>query len=245
LTDTESGILRSVLSYPDNDLPRLEYADYITGRHGGFQADFIRKQLAGELATVPMTARGDLEEVFRVQPHRWESMADRRCAKLRYGGITLTYTRGFVSAVDGPYTSLLGTACSGVGEHHGDACAGGRVMAANSQFYCDCPTCGGSGLVGGFLHKLFQRQPVTSVVPIGLNSEPVHFSGGYRPQAWTPRAIHPEILEEVRVSDTHMFETPGGPGSVLSYTSEFEANDAMSRGLVRYFRRRSGLPTLP
>lgn len=242
---TEAELLRSVLRHPDNDLPRLEYADCIDEKHGGFQAAFIRKQLADELAAVPLTARYDLEEVFRVQPHRWESMAVRRAARLRAVGITLTYTRGFVSGIEGPYASLLGTPCSGVGEHHGDACSGGRVLAANSQFYRDCPTCTGSGLVGGYLRKLFLCQPVTLVVPLGLNPGRFHVSGGYSPPSWTPRSISPEILEEVRAADTHVFETPGGPGSVLSYALESGARDAMSAGLVRYFRRQTGLPLLP
>lgn len=154
MTDaTELALLAGVCAAPEDDTARLVYADWLQENGQERAAVFIRKQITGEIATVPMTWATRIEGVLACQPHQCGFFAERGRAGLRRNmapAIQVTYTRGFPSELHCTAENFLA---------HADAliwrpgatmecpeCKGHGFIAYHSEG--ECPECGEPGVVG-------------------------------------------------------------------------------------------------
>jgi uncharacterized protein (TIGR02996 family) len=152
-TDTDrDGLLRAILADPESDLHRLSYADFLEEHGDQKRAEFIRQQIAGDETAKP--------SIHWCYPASWGKM---------------TWSRGFVSRVEGPLAVLVGGECG--------VCA--RVGMRGDAFDL-CPSCNGTGRVPGVLERIVREHPVEEVK---TDREPYEHSGKYswwRKEEWLP-----------------------------------------------------------
>ncbi|HEX5269083.1 MAG TPA: TIGR02996 domain-containing protein [Gemmataceae bacterium] len=93
---TEDALLLAVLADPDDDAPRLIYADWLDENGDGERAEFIRVQIA--LARTPEGRRPDQQLVLR---ERWleKTHGARWAAALNGRVLNFAFRRGFVEEV--------------------------------------------------------------------------------------------------------------------------------------------------
>lgn len=84
--DTRQALLKAVLAAPDDDLPRLVYADWLEENGQQVAADYIRIACAGDAVTTLEYSR-----------RHWREVDDFRDV-VKYG-MGYDYSRGFVSGV--------------------------------------------------------------------------------------------------------------------------------------------------
>ena len=175
-------LIRAIVSQPDEDTPRLAYADWLDEFGEPERAEFIRVQI--ELAAVQRAAKE-----AGAQPHL-QGYAGRVTVLARREGQLLDlaamhnwvefpavwnitdwwHTRGFVSEVRCDMVTLLGGACG--------RCGGGGTIEQYEGALPDapCPRCKGTGRTEGIAADLFARHPVTSVVV--TDKRPSEWSAG-------------------------------------------------------------------
>jgi len=134
--DTESALLAAVLANPDDDLPRLVYADWLEENGQAERAEFIRTSVA-ESYGGQYTSITSMVRQYRPHVHvgdRWPEM-------------TLCIRRGFIAEV---YCTLA------------DWC-GGLCGCFTNEPDDGCAACGGTGHATGIGPAVVRSHPVTSV----------------------------------------------------------------------------------
>lgn len=120
-TDTGAALLKAIIANPDEDTPRLVYADYLQENGDDERAEFIRVQVA--LALLPLCGGGDVvsaghcstcRNVVEMRRHARELLGAHREKWLRVlcqkcGG------SGFNSEIDWPASNGC-MACNGTGD---------------------------------------------------------------------------------------------------------------------------------
>lgn len=174
MTDADA-LLASILDRPDDDLPRLVYADWLDENGEHERSEFIR--VGCELASMPgypsafdLDAYPNAAELHRRQlwlinewdyGRGWRHIAGRVAVSLIPGGSPwydyFTFRRGFVWKVECTVVEFLGGPCQRCGGEGTEGHAYDRGM----RF--DCPTCSGTGRTEGVAAALFRSQPVLSV----------------------------------------------------------------------------------
>jgi len=158
-TDREA-LLRAILAEPAIDLHRFAYADEIEGDDPA-RAEFIRQQIAGDETVKP--------SIHWCYPTSWGKM---------------TWSRGFISRVEGPLAVLMGGEC--------ERCSGcgflGHPAPGQHGFIGapTCPSCNGTGRVPGVLERIVREHPVEEV---RTDREPHGLNGKYswwRQEEWGP-----------------------------------------------------------
>jgi hypothetical protein len=155
--------------------------------------------------------------------------------------------RGFVSRVELPLAAFLGEDCPWVSCHNG-------LVPINSSGDRTCPTCSGTGSVGGLAADLFRRHPIEEVVV--TDQRPENRTGlltGAEP-AWywfRRRANRPDHSDGRAVGTallpSGVFDAmPGGKDRYLGlpFPTEAAALAALSSALCEIGRERAGLPAL-
>lgn len=99
----EQAFARRICETPADDTVRLIFADWLQDRGDDSRANFIRRQIAGELATLRMTWLIPFEPMLGIQPHRLRFSAEPGRAVATVGtGRRLEWTRGFLSRLECP-----------------------------------------------------------------------------------------------------------------------------------------------
>lgn len=148
----EIGFIRVIVSEPEDDLPRLVYADWLEENDYAHAARFIRGQIAGELSTLPLSWLSRYEPILGVMAHRCRMMAEKgRAAARAPNGLVLEFRRGFVASITCTAEEWLGglhealywspkcVRCEGWG--------GVKVEGPASAYQMSriCPDCAGTG----------------------------------------------------------------------------------------------------
>jgi uncharacterized protein (TIGR02996 family) len=104
MTDAE-GLFAAILADPEDDTPRLVYADWLEEHGDPERAEFIRVQI--KLARLPTADLESREEVLLARhEEEWLSPLKARGAPLE-GGAAGAFRRGFVEVVWMPATAFL------------------------------------------------------------------------------------------------------------------------------------------
>lgn len=110
MTDIEA-LHAAVLADPDDDTARLALADALDERGGpgdAARAEFVRVQVAGDLASVPLMCLVPLESFLGCQPHQTRRVARPGWAAAWVpDGKTVVFRRGFVEEVACPSADWL------------------------------------------------------------------------------------------------------------------------------------------
>jgi uncharacterized protein (TIGR02996 family) len=116
--DTRDALLRKIIDHPDDDLPRLVFADWCDDQRQARRAEFIRRQVAGTLVTVGLSWLVELEHALGCQPHECQfSATPGEAAVTTPAGLRLTFRRGFVDSVRCPLGDWLAHGPRVVREH--------------------------------------------------------------------------------------------------------------------------------
>ena len=193
---TREALLAAVIAAPDDDLPRLVYADHLEENGEHERAEFIRAQI--ELAKWPVSHS---VEICAEGSGRVNSPDDLRFADLMQSSQRLFYhhnedwfpdihtaidwrattaakpsaliRRGFVSCIHCTTADWFGAdcvRCRGMGE--GMQRDGGRLRVTR------CPSCNGNCRVGGLGPQLVRQHPIAGVVFDRETRSPVRPVGG-------------------------------------------------------------------
>lgn len=169
-------LLRSILAAPDDDAPRLIYADWLEENGQTDRAEFIRVQCASAMLEEKSKTR-DFSIIRRIKL----VALDERALELfsthgaawfgpnattippsererQAGGEFRIVRRGFVEHVAADLATLIGGPCE---QCHG---RGHRTIYGDgSGPWQPCQYCGSTGRTPGILRELVNREPVTSV----------------------------------------------------------------------------------
>ena len=171
---TGDDLLRSILLTPEDDLPRLVYADFLEEQGETERAEFIRVQI--ELARMgnPFSEADDSRhDILRRRERkllkknwaRWDWCldvvlgADDKTLWLRTPGENhplLIVRRGFIEVV----TCSLRDWCGGVCGF----CRQGRALGYDGEWNMPCIDCHGTGRIGGHGPAIAAVQPVMEVL---------------------------------------------------------------------------------
>lgn len=204
---TEDALLAAINAAPDDDLPRLVFADWLDERNGPGDAErseFIRVQIELAKWPGPIPANGKQKSreaklwedaiynkgVFRWFDWRrddefaWHMNAKGLCElwKGRDGSTAakIVIRRGFPGVVHGPLAVLVGGVCGRCGGE-------GSLLPRAFPGLGDCPACHGTGTTPGVLTDLCKRFPIQRVEV--TNREPLRFTpdGGSSSTDWPDR----------------------------------------------------------
>lgn len=106
---TGDQLLRAVRDDPDDDNPRLIYADWLEDQGKTIHSRFIRSQIAGDVVSLPLTVLAPAADLFGI----WKTHALMRTASTNgafagnANGLSLIWKRGFLTAVSCPYEEWL------------------------------------------------------------------------------------------------------------------------------------------
>lgn len=94
-------LLRAVITHPDEDTPRLAYADAVQEASDEARAEFIRVQIAGGLRPIRLTWMIPFEPFFGCQPHQLGYVAAAGEAWAHQTGTNrrVVFRRGFAESV--------------------------------------------------------------------------------------------------------------------------------------------------
>lgn len=222
------GLMRSVVEHPFDVAVRLILADRLDEVGEAERAEFIRLQCEGAefgYREVRLFDEWKFADWFLDLGEAGVDVVLPWVEPARPGAIV---RNGFVGEVRCPMAWWMGTPC--------EACHGNL-----NEVYCGW--CQGTGFrTPGHGAEVVSRHPVTRVVVTSPRPQPVLLSGGYRPPSLSRDDLPAEVFERLEVDDTHF---ACSPGRVLHYTTDAEADDAMSRALVGIARWRAGLPAIP
>ncbi len=178
LTDRDA-MLAAVIAAPDDDLPRLVYADWLDDHSFAERAEFIRVQVALAYPTLGPDGTGDSglryrqvrreQELFDAHAYEWFPVpagnvlgwglflpGDSNEWPDRPGSCVVR--RGFVAEVRGPLAAFWG-------ERACEWCESG-LEETPGGFFRHCRECHGTGRVSGptpAFRELVRREPVTTV----------------------------------------------------------------------------------
>jgi len=232
-SSTLSHLLAAVLASPEDDMPRLAYADALDEEAGGYDpsAAFIRKQIMNPSpCMVPLMVLVQLEPVLGgLMAHQFvRNGGPSTESTVTYPNVEFIYRRGFVEIVAAPLVTLIGGEC--------ERCGGlGRLRAAGvgSAHSPPCPACSGTGRTVGILPAVLKEHPVTSVrvtdkEPQQQESECVWYSPG---AFLSPR-------QDREVLPVEIFDLLPDPSRVVggwkTYPTRELADAALSAAVLKY-----------
>lgn len=160
------ALLAAVLDAPDDDLPRLVYADWLEDTGQPERAEFIRVQVAIARCrcrympcvcdAAPLRHR---EHALWLRTIQWFNPLVDLGFSLRLHAADeapcVVVRRGFVAEVRLPLAAFLGERCDVM------ACAG---SGRNTELNARCDNCSGTGRIPGVAADLFARHPIERVV---------------------------------------------------------------------------------
>lgn len=246
--DDGAALLRAILENPDEDTPRLAYADWLD-EHARDEHDprtQWAKMIRGQLDPAgPQRLASTLPDVLDLAQRLGASLwVDGFCHIPRQqgeGGPVATgvhVRRGFVDEIHCGTPTLFGGPC--------DFCAG-RGHFQTSGSYAECPRCLGPGGVGtgvttGLALSVFKHHPVARVV--FTDKKPYDDERGW---FWSMHSLEDEAEGE-EVWDYSLPEELCDVDPKLASTvwnSSEDAVAAASELCVRFGRRAGKLPPLP
>lgn len=177
---TEAAFIADILAHPEDDTPRVIYADWLDDQQSepSPRAEFIRVQCElaghGEIGDTPVKGAQMLSQLIRRERELLSCSNDEGqenwmiwrnpcragyCLNLYTGNplatsVAITFTRGFVSAVRCTLADWIGTRCH--------ACLEPNEDVPHPM----CRLCHGTGRVNAHGRAIVQCQPV-SVVEVG------------------------------------------------------------------------------
>lgn len=255
MSDIAEGgaLLRAVLEKPEDDAPRLIYADWLEENGDGERAEFIRLQCESKSLMsfngAMMTATKD-ESLMRNCGYVW---LGKYYESNSPNGRNWNWSRGFISEIRLTCAEFVGGPC---GKCNGTSWITSRVWHGPTQdddeistSSSPCEHCKRTGQIEGIARELFERHPLTRVVLV--DKKPLHFDGRYLwhnkdnrlasgdigHQDHLPEKIHSLIRGFIRKPDRVT-------GLVKSYRTESAALNALSDACVAYGRELVGLPPL-
>lgn len=225
----------AVLESPEDNLPRLVFADWLEENGEQVRAEFIRTSI--EFGYVG-------ENGWTLQPHVHHKKKQLFIEEILHPEQYL-YRRGFIDEVRAPLVTLIGgdcPGCSGRGEER-------YTDAAGSGDWRPCEDCGGvwpnkngTGRVEGNLPLLVRKHPITRVV--ATDREPLVFDDRF---LWhngehdlvdefdhgdhLPSFVFDELKGFQKRTNTRMMKL------VKSFVSKPAANNALSAALLRIAKR--------
>lgn len=265
---TDRQLLRAILEKPEDDAPRLIYADWLEEDGQPERAEFIRVQC--ELARCPSEIRADRRwnDLRYMVQKPWDALRrrerelwmQRRWSHLpsnlqpsfsvhieqilphELRGATIAIVRrGFVASVRCTTAAFVGGAC--------ERCRGSGRMEKNGSDY-RCGDCHGSGRVEGIAAELFARQPVTSVTL--TDREPEERSHNPLPWLWYHEDVlraHPAAnrdRERMFIPDAifNLLDEDRNQFGAICFPTRDAALAALSRACCQYGRQLADLPPL-
>lgn len=165
MTDTEAALLRAVCEAPDDDLPRLVYADWLDENGQGERAEWIRSEISHGKSTSWPSGRKpeivwcDSESLVTVMPDGSRKVHGDSIRSFDIApaiiGVSWTVRRGFPDAVTLTMSQFMGGACECQRFDDID-----RQSWIASSTRCKCR---GTGQTPGLARELFERWPITRV----------------------------------------------------------------------------------
>lgn len=247
----DADFLAAILARPDDDLPRLVYADWLEEGGQDARAKVIRDQCADprpavfpEGLSATFFTFAALNVVVTGQP----SDPVRDLAKAAVAveaveaapatpGVQWVVARGFVAEVRLPLAAFLGGQCERC-EGRGQVYSGGGVDYEDDPL---CPRCKGDGRTHGLAAGLFAAHPITRVSP--TDRTPFYDSGprfgwlrlpdyeGQYQQSVLPGDVWRRLAGETRYATD--------PTRVKWFPSEPLARESLSNALVQIGRERA------
>lgn len=236
---TRDALLKAVLASPDDDLPRLAFADHLDELAGGSspRAELIRFMCHYKNSYAETGGRTDLVSMFGIPVHEW-------FPKLP-ASVNAVVSRGFISEIHCTLADWCGGRCDvcdgsgGIREHLPDG--GFRVPL--------CERCGGQGRTAGIGPRLVREHPVRVVTLTDRDlADDRYFTDlnpEYQTQWWwtrlrpdsATRGLPPELWQYVSIptSDTQ------GRRSVTYPTREL-ALSALSEACLKWAKSQPEVP---
>jgi uncharacterized protein (TIGR02996 family) len=156
MTD-ESDFIKAICFNPDEDWPRLTYADWLDDHGQHERAGFIRTQVDSK---VPLTAHCIYGAAVVTLNNVWPHDSERQWKNLgawfghMIGKISkVVIHRGFITEVTLPMGVFVGEDCR--------LCNGG-------PYSYQCHACHGTGNIPGIAKEVFERWPITRVTLTGI-----------------------------------------------------------------------------
>ncbi len=224
---TELALLAAIIAKPDDDQPRLVYADWLEENGHYFTAKFIREQIAGLVRTVPMTTLFRLEPALRTQPPQWKNSAKPGRATTVANGIELHWRRGFISEVRCTEEQWVGGEC--------ERCEGRGFGSLDDGLVVEeCQRCHGTGHIPGIGQRIAQTHPVERVVTEKRPYQRRWYCGTAGPIQRTEAYVAQSIFHLMDGESQHYTDTHH---EMKRYPTEQAALDAYSRAAIEWVRR--------
>lgn len=259
MSDDESFLV-GICRNPDDDVPRLVYADWLEERGQAERAEFIRVQI--ELANLGVNPDGSVTTGDKESDEReieirkrikwllkdwdygrgWRNLASREVTRIVKDGQrwhhAFAFYRGLVNHIACRLTDFIGPKCVN--------CENGTQRHMDIEGYIrdrQCYYCNGTGTIPGLAITLFKVNPITEVVL--TNREPDY--GG----SWISTASPDAGLADYRSHSLprEIFDLLEGyedsyHGEWVRYSSREDALQAKSLACVNYARSLHGYAPL-
>jgi uncharacterized protein (TIGR02996 family) len=186
----DADFLRAILDKPDDDGPRLVYADHLDETGRSERAEFIRVQCALENHDDPSGLHPDFGRlagrearlvefggawltcgIGEMDDFTWNGTGGDGVTINTSSDVSLLWRRGFVSEVRAPLAALVGGPCP--------FCEFDRRQGHGDDLVAECRHCSATGRTPGILRALARAQPVTKVVATDLEVEYVDREPGF------------------------------------------------------------------
>jgi uncharacterized protein (TIGR02996 family) len=259
MTDADA-FRRAIAAAPDDDTPRLVFADYLDEHGEPDRAEFVRVQceLAGSSGITEVRCdalRRRERELLKAHAKDW--LGDLGDWPPFYGemkgygwqgnnvAIFAEFRRGFVAAVSAPLAVLFGGGPCGCWPYDG------RRVVNNPGYgppLIDCPACHGTGTRPGHAAALFAAQPVERVTLTDRGpGETLMDWYGCR---WVWDSYHRGLRDYGQMLPEDLFDlvceyAVYADHECAGFKDRAAALDALSRAAVTYGRRVAGLPPPP
>lgn len=229
---TSPDLLAAILADPNDDLPRLVYADWLEENGEPERAEFIRSQIATNASgNCICGARGPSHVCFTCKMFDVKNVS---------GTSAMVITRrGFPDEIRCTLADWVGGACKNCASYNTE-----MVDLFGSLHHIaplkKCPICHGTGRLSGIAGRVCGQWPVTRVVLV--DREPNEWeNGGFWYQDY---GTHPIFnLRNPSTLPAELYDPKTMDYKVGHFRSKADAMAALSAAAIRYGRRLAGLDT--
>lgn len=190
-------LLQAVLDAPEEDAPRLVYADWFEEHGQTERAQFIRFQVAAEWS-----------QVLLVAGHRFSHWKGDFPPDLLYEilqvDVGIGYKRGWPAVITTTLAGWYGGQCP--------TCRGGSDEYYNTPGAgrdAPCSMCNGNAEIAGLGPRIVACCPVEKVKLTDRRTIPVRYTRDHDDWSWW-RERHNQLLEDVFVLPSDLFDKLGG-----------------------------------